>query len=90
MTKPGRKNGFRANIETRIRMRNSHNTKNGNPPGYIEEALDYYLSGIPMEEIAKLYSVTQRNLYGCVAKAALYRLMVLHTKDRIDQLDEII
>jgi len=85
----GRRIGTRVSIETRIKQRNSLHTKLGSEAGYIENALDFYLCGVPIDEIAKTYDVTQSAIYAGMARAALYRLMILHSKKRIDQLDEI-
>lgn len=76
-------------IEVCIKKRNAINVAHGNPAGYIEDALDYFLSGVPVREIAEVYGVGTGNIRNGIAKAALYRLMVLHQKERLDQLGEI-
>lgn len=81
--------GHRDTIEVRIKKRNSMNRVNGQQEGYIEDALDYFLSGVPVTEIAITYGVTKGAIYNGLARAALYRLMVLHQKERLEQLSEI-
>lgn len=76
-------------IEVRINKRNAQHRKRGQQEGYIEEALDYFLLGIPVTEIALAFGVKAHAIYNGMAKAALYRLMVLHQKERLEQLDEI-
>lgn len=76
-------------IEVRIRKRNAAHRARGQQEGYIEDALYYFLSGVPVQEIATTYGVTAGAIYNGMARAALYRLMTLHQKQRLEQLDEI-
>lgn len=76
-------------IEVCIKKRNAMHAAHGNKEGYIEDALDYFLSGVPVVEIAETYGVGVGAIRNGIAKAALYRLMVLHQKERLDQLGEI-
>lgn len=76
-------------IEVRIKKRNSGHRVQGKEEGYIEDALDYFLSGVPVAEIAVTYGTSKHSIRNGLAKAALYRLMLLHQKERLDQLNEI-
>lgn len=76
-------------IEVRIKKRNAQHLLRGNKAGYVEDALDYFLSGVPVSEIAETYGVSSGNIRNGIAKAALYRLMILHQKERLEQLGEI-
>lgn len=84
--KRGRK---RWTVEQRRESRNRNNVIRGKPPGWAEEALDFYLSGISPVEIIECFNVTNNVFYTAIAKAALYRLMVEHQAERLDEIPEL-
>lgn len=69
------KPGHRRTIEARINMRNGQNLRLGHEVGWADEALNYYLSGVSVSEIAECYEVRRSSVYSAISKAALYRLM---------------
>lgn len=62
-------------IEVRRRKRAAINKRNGHEPGYAEEALDLYLSGEHMAEIAEAFDIGIKTMRISIAHAALWRLL---------------
>lgn len=89
--KTGKKNnlGNRMTVDQRRALRDKQNIAKGHSPGWAEEALDYYLSGVPISEIVDCFSVRVGTFYNAIAKAALYRLMVQHQAQRLEEMPEL-
>lgn len=81
--------GRRMTVEQRRHMRDKQNTLVGNPPGWAEEALDFYLAGFDVPDILSTFSVKSGVFYNAIAKAALYRLMVQHQAERLEDIAEL-
>lgn len=81
--------GVRNTVEQRKKKRDSLNIKAGRQPGWTEEALDYFLAGIPVPEIIEAMGVSRHSFYNGIAKAALYRLMIQHQAERLEEIPEL-
>ena len=75
------KKGQRLTVDERIAKRDQANVAAGTPAGWADEALNYYLSNVPIKEILDLYGISSKRFYQSIANAALYRLMKLHRSD---------
>lgn len=90
-TKTGRSGNYgnRMTVEQRRANRDRQNVIAGKQAGWAEEALDFYLSGFPVDEILAVFDVKVTVFYNCIAKAALYRLMVEHQAQRLEEIPEL-
>lgn len=70
--------GKRTTIETRLKQRNTRSLSRGLPIGWQDDALDLYLMGEPVCEIARAYSVSPHSVQNAIGKTALYRLLRMH------------
>lgn len=90
-SKTGKSNAYgrRMTVDQRRALRDKQNVSAGHQSGWAEEALDYYLSGVPVDEILSCFPVSSGTFYNAIAKAALYRLMVQHQAERLDEIPEL-
>lgn len=84
-----RATGYRFTVDQRRTRRDLMNVKYGNAPGWAEEALDFYLEGEEVAEIRRCFDVSSNVFYSSIAKAALYRLMVQHQAQRLEEIPEL-
>lgn len=54
--------GTRRSLEVRIKMLAAANINNGMPPGWADEALDFYLAGETVPEIKRVYSCSSKQI----------------------------
>lgn len=81
--------GRRLTVEQRIQSRNHRNELRGKQAGWADEALEFYLLGVPVAEILACFSVNRNVFYTSIAKAALYRLMKERQAELMTDMEEL-
>lgn len=81
--------GRRLTVQERIAARNRGNAHVGTQEGWADEALEYYLDGIPVNEICECFDVSKGSFYNSIAKAALYRLMLQRNAELLEDMPEL-
>lgn len=81
--------GKRRTLEQRLNIRAGHARRNNRQDDWADEALDYFLSGIPVPEIAAAFDCGLSSVYNVVARAALYRLMKQHQAERLEEFGDL-
>lgn len=85
----GHNYGRRFTLEQRLRMRAGQSRRYGRADDWGDEALDFFLAGLPVPEIADTYNCSVGSIYNAISKAALFRLMKQHQAERLDELREL-
>lgn len=84
-----RKNYRRKTLEEARLNRAKRNKANGLQEGWASDALDLYLDGYNLTDIATIMSVKAPSVQAAISREALFRLMESHAVERLEDLEEL-
>jgi hypothetical protein len=76
----------RRTLEYKLARRSALNKMHGQPEGWASDALDIYLEGSSIADIAGMMNVTSASVGAAIAKEALYRLMAQQQCERLEEM----
>ena len=76
----------RRTLAYKLRIRARRNIARGHPANWASDALDLYLAGTSVADIAGMMDMHGSGVGAAIAKEALFRLMAQRQCDRLDEL----
>ena len=77
----------RRGLAYKLRRRDQLNIQHGQQPGWARDALDLYLEGSSITDVAGMMGLTSQAVSAAIAKEALYRLMTAKQAERLEEME---